>query len=194
MFYKRLRCFRLTVADPDTKRYNYVRKAFLNHVINLYFTISNHVFLFSFLATCIGSIHYPWPSLIVILRPFLLYKSPYSIFFIAYMILILIFVTSNSVRYRFGLVEMGALMSRFWFMLFPAKEYKIVVVGLDNAGKTTTLYKLHLGEVVTTHPTVGSNVEELVYKNLRFEVRFCLSHAQTLSLSLCIYIILHYIV
>lgn len=56
-------------------------------------------------------------------------------------------------------------------MLFPAKEYKIVVVGLDNAGKTTTLYKLHLGEVVTTHPTVGSNVEELVYKNIRFEVR-----------------------
>ncbi|KAL0376687.1 UNVERIFIED_CONTAM: ADP-ribosylation factor-like protein 5 [Sesamum calycinum] len=42
--------------------------------------------------------------------------------------------------------------------------------GLDNAGKTTTLYKLHLGEVVTTHPTVGSNVEELVYKNIRFEV------------------------
>lgn len=61
-------------------------------------------------------------------------------------------------------------MSKFWFMMFPAKEYKIVVVGLDNAGKTTTLYKLHLGEVVTTHPTVGSNVEELVYKNIRFEV------------------------
>ncbi|KAM7277948.1 hypothetical protein ACFE04_005082 [Oxalis oulophora] len=65
---------------------------------------------------------------------------------------------------------MGAFVSRFWFMMFPAKEYKIVVVGLDNAGKTTTLYKLHLGEVVTTHPTVGSNVEELVYKNIRFEV------------------------
>uniref|UniRef100_A0A2N9IXR8 ADP-ribosylation factor-like protein 5 n=1 Tax=Fagus sylvatica TaxID=28930 RepID=A0A2N9IXR8_FAGSY len=67
---------------------------------------------------------------------------------------------------------MGAMISRFWFMLFPAKEYKIVVVGLDNAGKTTTLYKLHLGEVVTTHPTVGSNVEELVYKNIRFELEF----------------------
>lgn len=62
-------------------------------------------------------------------------------------------------------------MSKFWFMLFPAKEYKIVVVGLDNAGKTTTLYKLHLGEVVNTNPTIGSNVEEVVYKNIRFEVR-----------------------
>ncbi|KAL9317972.1 hypothetical protein ACSQ67_014489 [Phaseolus vulgaris] len=70
---------------------------------------------------------------------------------------------------------MGAMMSRFWFMLFPAKEYKIVVVGLDNAGKTTTLYKLHLGEVVTTNPTVGSNVEELVYKNIRFEVEALLT-------------------
>lgn len=71
-----------------------------------------------------------------------------------------------------GIIIMGAFFSRFWFMLFPAKEYKIVVVGLDNAGKTTTLYKLHLGEVVTTHPTVGSNVEELVYKNIRFEVSY----------------------
>ncbi|PON79938.1 Small GTP-binding domain containing protein [Trema orientale] len=67
---------------------------------------------------------------------------------------------------------MGAFVSKVWFMLFPAKEYKIVVVGLDNAGKTTTLYKLHLGEVVTTHPTVGSNVEELVYKNIRFEISY----------------------
>lgn len=66
---------------------------------------------------------------------------------------------------------MGVIISRLWFLLFPAKEYKIVVVGLDNAGKTTTLYKLHLGEVVVTQPTVGSNVEELVYKNIKFEVR-----------------------
>lgn len=79
---------------------------------------------------------------------------------------------------------MGALMSRMWFMMFPAKEYKIVVVGLDNAGKTTTLYKLHLGEVVTTHPTVGSNVEELVYKNIRFEVR---------CLILYIFVILYFV-
>lgn len=70
-------------------------------------------------------------------------------------------------------------------MLFPAKEYKIVVVGLDNAGKTTTLYKLHLGEVVTTNPTVGSNVEELVYKNIRFEVS-----SLTNSSSFCYYMFL----
>lgn len=31
------------------------------------------------------------------------------------------------------------------------------LVGLDAAGKTTILYKLKLGEVVTTIPTIGEN-------------------------------------
>merc|ERR1712048_414362 len=31
-------------------------------------------------------------------------------------------------------------------------------------------YKLHLGEVVTTIPTIGFNVEEVEYKNIRFTV------------------------
>lgn len=44
-------------------------------------------------------------------------------------------------------------------------------MGLDAAGKTTTLYHLHLGEAVKTQPTVGSNVEQITYKNLHFEVR-----------------------
>jgi ADP-ribosylation factor family len=83
----------------------------------------------------------------------------------------LLFSVVRSISFRVKITEMGLLVSKFWFMLFPAKEYKIVVVGLDNAGKTTTLYKLHLGEVVNTNPTIGSNVEEVVYKNIRFEVR-----------------------
>jgi small GTP-binding protein len=33
------------------------------------------------------------------------------------------------------------------------------MVSLDAAGKTTILYKLKLGEVVTTIPTIGFNVE-----------------------------------
>lgn len=31
-------------------------------------------------------------------------------------------------------------------------------VGLDAAGKTTILYKLKLGEIVTTIPTIGKNL------------------------------------
>lgn len=42
------------------------------------------------------------------------------------------------------------------------------MVGLDNAGKTTILYQLLMNEVVHTSPTIGSNVEEVVWKNLHF--------------------------
>ena len=37
----------------------------------------------------------------------------------------------------------------------PAGCGQIVIVGLSNAGKTTILYNLHLGEVVVTQPTIG---------------------------------------
>ena len=42
------------------------------------------------------------------------------------------------------------------------------MLGFDGAGKTTTLYKLKLGEVVTTIPTIGFNVEDFKYKNVNF--------------------------
>lgn len=43
-------------------------------------------------------------------------------------------------------------------------------MGLDAAGKTTILYKLKLGEIVTTIPTIGFNVETVEYKNISFTV------------------------
>ena len=46
----------------------------------------------------------------------------------------------------------------------------MIIIGLDNAGKTTILYKLHLGEIVTTVPTVGFNVETMHYEGLKFQV------------------------
>eukprot|EP01083_Nonionella_stella_P042526 114840_1 len=65
---------------------------------------------------------------------------------------------------------MGLLWSMLFRRLFSYKEFKICLVGLNNAGKTTTLYKLHLGEVVSTQPTIGSNVEEVVHNNIKFQV------------------------
>ncbi|XP_017351949.1 ADP-ribosylation factor 4 isoform X1 [Ictalurus punctatus] len=47
---------------------------------------------------------------------------------------------------------------------------RLLMVGLDAAGKTTVLYKLKLGEVVTTIPTIGFNVETVEYKNISFTV------------------------
>lgn len=54
--------------------------------------------------------------------------------------------------------------------LFGKKEMRILMVGLDAAGKTTILYKLKLGEIVTTIPTIGFNVETVEYKNISFTV------------------------
>ncbi|XP_014313497.1 ADP-ribosylation factor-like protein 5A isoform X1 [Myotis lucifugus] len=47
-------------------------------------------------------------------------------------------------------------------------EHKVIIVGLDNAGKTTILYQFSMNEVVHTSPTIGSNVEEIVINNTRF--------------------------
>lgn len=44
---------------------------------------------------------------------------------------------------------------------------QILILGLDNAGKTQTLYCLKLGKAITnTIPTLGFNLEEVKYKNI----------------------------
>lgn len=63
---------------------------------------------------------------------------------------------------------MGAYLSLDRFFWGNCKETRIMMVGLDAAGKTTILYKLKLGEMVTTIPTIGFNVETVHYKNLNF--------------------------
>ncbi|KAF8214247.1 ADP-ribosylation factor family-domain-containing protein [Mycena galopus ATCC 62051] len=65
---------------------------------------------------------------------------------------------------------MGLTVSRLLSGFFFNKEMRILMVGLDAAGKTTILYKLKLGEVVTTIPTIGFNVETVDYKNISFNV------------------------
>ncbi|CAJ1072463.1 ADP-ribosylation factor 1-like [Xyrichtys novacula] len=62
---------------------------------------------------------------------------------------------------------MGNLFAALFGM---KKDMRILMVGLDAAGKTTILYKLKLGEVVTTIPTIGFNVETVEYKNISFTV------------------------
>ena len=83
---------------------------------------------------------------------------------------------------------MGLTFSSIFNQLFGKKDMRILMVGLDAAGKTLTsmahiswvsiiilklqgkttiLYKLKLGEIVTTIPTIGFNVETVEYKNIR---------------------------
>lgn len=70
-----------------------------------------------------------------------------------------------------GITQSSLLWDFFASLLTGgAKERRIVMVGLDAAGKTTILYKLKLGENVTTIPTIGFNVERIDYKNISFTI------------------------
>lgn len=53
---------------------------------------------------------------------------------------------------------MGNVFEKLFKSLFGKKEMRILMVGLDAAGKTTILYKLKLGEIVTTIPTIGMSM------------------------------------
>merc|ERR1712123_338084 len=67
-------------------------------------------------------------------------------------------------------IIMGLTFSALFKGLFGMRDMRILMVGLDAAGKTTILYKLKLGEIVTTIPTIGFNVETVEYKNISFTV------------------------
>ena len=86
-------------------------------------------------------------------------------------------------------------MSKIMGKIFGSKEMRLLMLGLDAAGKTSKytsfpfpapalhpfcplltpvmiaiLYKLKLNQDVTTIPTVGFNVETVTYKNVKFNV------------------------
>ena len=65
---------------------------------------------------------------------------------------------------------MGITFAKLFEQFMGKKPMRILMVGLDAAGKTTILYKLKLGEVVTTIPTIGFNVETVEYKSISFTV------------------------
>lgn len=54
-------------------------------------------------------------------------------------------------------MSFSKLFDKLWF---GKKEMRILMVGLDAAGKTTILYKLKLGEIVTTIPTIGKSSQQ----------------------------------
>lgn len=65
---------------------------------------------------------------------------------------------------------MGFLISKVIEFFSRSKDnFKIILLGLQNAGKTTILYRLSLGQLVKTQPTIGSNVEEISHNNVKFQ-------------------------
>ena len=65
---------------------------------------------------------------------------------------------------------MGNVFATLFKGLFGKKEMRILMVGLDAAGKTTILYKLKLGEIVTTIPTIGEYITLLPQNILLFKL------------------------
>ena len=76
---------------------------------------------------------------------------------------------------------MGLQISKLFDKLWGKKEMRILMVGLDAAGKTTILYKLKLGEIVTTIPTIGMFSR---FRLLQTSLLFSLALSLSLSLSL----------
>jgi ADP-ribosylation factor protein 1 len=64
-------------------------------------------------------------------------------------------------------LSLTKMLATWWWY---GEEVRVLMVGLDAAGKTTILYKMKFGEVVQTTPTIGFNVETVEYKNLKFNV------------------------
>ncbi len=65
---------------------------------------------------------------------------------------------------------MGINFTKFFEGLFGKRELRALMLGLDAAGKTTILYKMKLGEVVSSVPTIGFNVETVEFQKVKFTV------------------------
>ncbi|GKA06676.1 ADP-ribosylation factor 1 [Tanacetum coccineum] len=95
-------------------------------------------------------------------------EAPGSDFLYAFLLLGRFLFSVNFHSSRDSL-NMGSKVSRVR-QLLAKRDIKILMLGLDDSGKTTILYKLKLEEFVATVPTIGFNVEALEYKNIRFTV------------------------
>lgn len=66
---------------------------------------------------------------------------------------------------------MGNWITGVWDRLFGEKrEFKLCIVGLDAAGKTTILNRMRFDEVMQTAPTIGVNTEDIQVRNVNIKV------------------------
>ncbi len=65
---------------------------------------------------------------------------------------------------------MGFLFSKIWRKVIGNQDVRMIMVGLDAAGKTSILYQLKIAELVRSIPTIGFNVENVQYKGLNMTI------------------------
>ena len=68
----------------------------------------------------------------------------------------------------FEKLMMGAFFAKALEKLIGKKQKKILIVGLTQSGKTTILYRLKTGKVVSTSITTFPIIETIEYKNISF--------------------------
>eukprot|EP00997_Jenningsia_sp_PLL12_P008040 NODE_4757_length_629_cov_112.275862_g4093_i0.p1 GENE.NODE_4757_length_629_cov_112.275862_g4093_i0~~NODE_4757_length_629_cov_112.275862_g4093_i0.p1 ORF type:complete len:194 (+),score=6.55 NODE_4757_length_629_cov_112.275862_g4093_i0:22-582(+) len=69
-----------------------------------------------------------------------------------------------------GRLNMGNFFTGLFGKLFSKQEYRILMLGLNNAGKTSILFQLNLGEFLQVAPTTAFNVETVEHNNVKFQV------------------------
>jgi ADP-ribosylation factor 1/2 len=65
---------------------------------------------------------------------------------------------------------MGQYFTNLWNSMFTIEPTKILLIGLDCAGKTQFLYKTKLNEIATLPATIGFNIETIQVNNLTLTV------------------------
>ncbi|CAF0912360.1 unnamed protein product [Adineta ricciae] len=76
------------------------------------------------------------------------------------------YINKSIIYYKREVRTMGNMFGT----IFGKKHYRILMLGLDNAGKTSILYRLRHKEAITTIPTVGFNVETVLLGHVKFNV------------------------
>lgn len=65
---------------------------------------------------------------------------------------------------------MGSIFSKIYYKLILKKDIKVLILGLDAAGKTTILFQFKIGKAVNAIPTIGFNVESIQNKNIKLNI------------------------
>jgi hypothetical protein len=69
----------------------------------------------------------------------------------------------------FALLKMG-LLTIIRKLKKKERESRILLLGLDNAGKTTIVKKLLHQDTFTISPTLGFNIEIIIYKDFKLNI------------------------
>jgi len=80
--------------------------------------------------------------------------------------LIITFKELNIKAIKAGIKSLSGMGNALLRRYFSPRESRVLFLGLDATGKTTALYSLKLGQIVTTIPTIGFNVETLQHNGV----------------------------